>query len=461
MPELVKHHLRESDALVLESNHDLEMLKVGPYPWHVKQRVMSRTGHLSNDTRQRSFWPIPKASTGGPRYLVLAHLSENNNNPDVARISAEEALGRRPASCLSRPVAGRLAARTAAADCVVAFPKAAGQNPIMKLSVQVLVLLLFAVATPSGIVWGQAKPPTRPAVAYAVDGVLYLATESGEVVKKIDVEYPIGDFAISPDLKTVVFVPPHPGEEGGPLFVMDVASEKIEPVMPDPYFNDDSVAGDFALFYSDPEFSPDGKRVVFATHAYGEGNEVQLSGPLALLDIETREVSIVGSTVASDGLPLGYIRYPHWSPDGKQILGTVEGHSFVTDAAGKDLTEIILPAGEVIQSADSYGMLAVGWFGSGCVLYKAGEDLGHDPARIFTISTEETSPASELLRLPEDSLRGLREFSGGLRLFVDDVGFRVEGPGMSWLIQGDSEISYAHLLPQRGGANGQIPPSCK
>ena len=42
-------HLRGSDLLMLESNHDLEMLKVGPYPWAIKQRVMGRMGHLSNE----------------------------------------------------------------------------------------------------------------------------------------------------------------------------------------------------------------------------------------------------------------------------------------------------------------------------------------------------------------------------------------------------------------------------
>lgn len=101
LPELVKYHLRESDCLILESNHDLEMLKVGPYPWHVKQRVMSRTGHLSNHSVSEFL-----ADLGGfdarARLLVLAHLSENNNNPDVARISAEEALGRRPAEAVFR-----------------------------------------------------------------------------------------------------------------------------------------------------------------------------------------------------------------------------------------------------------------------------------------------------------------------------------------------------------------------
>ena len=95
LPELVKHHLRDSDCLMLESNHDLEMLKVGPYPWHVKQRVMSRTGHLSNHTVSE-FLADAEGFDARARYVVLAHLSENNNNPDVARISAEEALGRRP-----------------------------------------------------------------------------------------------------------------------------------------------------------------------------------------------------------------------------------------------------------------------------------------------------------------------------------------------------------------------------
>ncbi len=95
LPQLVKFHLRGADCLILESNHDLEMLKVGPYPWSVKQRVMSRTGHLSNHVVSE-FLADPEDFDGRPRHLVLAHLSEQNNTPDLARISAEEALGRRP-----------------------------------------------------------------------------------------------------------------------------------------------------------------------------------------------------------------------------------------------------------------------------------------------------------------------------------------------------------------------------
>ena len=98
MPQLVKVHLRDADCLVLESNHDLDMLKVGPYPWVVKQRVLSRTGHLSNHAVSE-YLADPDGFDARARFLVLAHLSLENNNPDLARLSAEEALGRRPAEC--------------------------------------------------------------------------------------------------------------------------------------------------------------------------------------------------------------------------------------------------------------------------------------------------------------------------------------------------------------------------
>jgi len=92
MPANIKMHLRGCDALVLESNHDLEMLRGGPYPWSVKQRVMSRVGHLSNDSLAQFF---SNDYDGGAAFLVLAHLSEANNHPELALQSAERALGGR------------------------------------------------------------------------------------------------------------------------------------------------------------------------------------------------------------------------------------------------------------------------------------------------------------------------------------------------------------------------------
>lgn len=96
IPEHVKFHLRGSDLLVLESNHDLDMLKVGPYPWVVKQRIMSRHGHLSNHAVSE-FLADPDGFDHHARYLVLAHLSDENNNIYTAEICAREALNRRPA----------------------------------------------------------------------------------------------------------------------------------------------------------------------------------------------------------------------------------------------------------------------------------------------------------------------------------------------------------------------------
>ena len=96
MPELVKVHLRGADCLILESNHDLDMLKVGPYPWALKQRILSRTGHLSNHA-VGEYLSDTDGFDGMARYLVLAHLSQENNNPYLVRLFAEEALRRRPA----------------------------------------------------------------------------------------------------------------------------------------------------------------------------------------------------------------------------------------------------------------------------------------------------------------------------------------------------------------------------
>jgi phosphoribosyl 1,2-cyclic phosphodiesterase len=92
VPEVVKQRVKGSHCLIFESNHDLEMLKVGPYPWYVKQRVMSRHGHLSNNATADF---LAGDFDGAAQVLVLAHLSETNNHPEIARLSAEQALAQR------------------------------------------------------------------------------------------------------------------------------------------------------------------------------------------------------------------------------------------------------------------------------------------------------------------------------------------------------------------------------
>jgi phosphoribosyl 1,2-cyclic phosphodiesterase len=89
MPESIKIHLRRVQMLLLESNHDLEMLKVGPYPWSVKQRVMGRNGHLSNS---HTCDYLEAGLDSGVQTLILGHLSEHNNHPEIVRMGAAQSL---------------------------------------------------------------------------------------------------------------------------------------------------------------------------------------------------------------------------------------------------------------------------------------------------------------------------------------------------------------------------------
>lgn len=90
---LVTQQLRGCAAVVIESNHSRDMLKAcDVYPWELKQRILSRLGHLSNE--DVADW-IRDGFDGVARYIVLAHLSQRANNPYLAKISAEVALQER------------------------------------------------------------------------------------------------------------------------------------------------------------------------------------------------------------------------------------------------------------------------------------------------------------------------------------------------------------------------------
>ncbi|HTC49174.1 MAG TPA: MBL fold metallo-hydrolase [Candidatus Aquilonibacter sp.] len=92
LPANVRDHLRGSDILIVESNHDVEMLRGGSYPWSVKQRVASNVGHLSN-VKLADF--LAGDYDNNAAFVVLAHLSEQNNHPEIARREAERALALR------------------------------------------------------------------------------------------------------------------------------------------------------------------------------------------------------------------------------------------------------------------------------------------------------------------------------------------------------------------------------
>lgn len=82
-------HIAEADLVVLEANHDVETLRSGTYPWPLKNRILGRGGHLSNDQSghllERAFGRTPRRQ----RWLWLAHLSQDNNTPRKARTQVE------------------------------------------------------------------------------------------------------------------------------------------------------------------------------------------------------------------------------------------------------------------------------------------------------------------------------------------------------------------------------------
>jgi phosphoribosyl 1,2-cyclic phosphodiesterase len=87
---LIRQKLNGCDAIVIESNHSRDMLRVcSLYTWELKQRIFSRTGHLSNE--DLADW-MTNDFDGTARHIVLAHLSQRANDPALARITAESAL---------------------------------------------------------------------------------------------------------------------------------------------------------------------------------------------------------------------------------------------------------------------------------------------------------------------------------------------------------------------------------
>ena len=86
---LVEDHCQDLDLLVLESNHDVQMLREGDYPPLLKARILSRVGHLSNEASAEL---LGRCLSPRLRAVVLAHLSEQNNDPGLARFAAGEVL---------------------------------------------------------------------------------------------------------------------------------------------------------------------------------------------------------------------------------------------------------------------------------------------------------------------------------------------------------------------------------
>lgn len=84
----VQEAIEGAEVLVLETNHDIELLKKGSYPWHLKRRILSNRGHLSNND---AAWALVRMKRK-PKKVFLAHLSEENNRPQLAKQAVSDIL---------------------------------------------------------------------------------------------------------------------------------------------------------------------------------------------------------------------------------------------------------------------------------------------------------------------------------------------------------------------------------
>ena len=87
--EEMGRYLAQAENIIIEANYDPKMLENGPYPWHLKHRILSENGHLCNSAAGDA---LRQYSSNGLRRVWLCHLSEENNHPELARAAVRQAL---------------------------------------------------------------------------------------------------------------------------------------------------------------------------------------------------------------------------------------------------------------------------------------------------------------------------------------------------------------------------------
>lgn len=301
------------------------------------------------------------------------------------------------------------------------------------------------------------SPSNVPAVVYQSGGSLFVATSSGRILKTVKTVPAIGTFAIYRDAQQIVFAPSGKklDSHGGQLYRLVPPKAAAIRLTYGPYYNKSARESEV---YSDPDFSPDGKQVVFSVHSQSTGDVVEAAGPFAIIDLQSGKVRLLASTlhVPGEAWGTGYAASAFWSPDGSYIILNFEDGFVLTDPSGKPFENL-----SALTTGDDWTS-SVAWLGSQCVVYVGGKDYPDSqnrPAKILNLKTRKTLLLHELLGLTERQTTDLLAISGSIRVRREDGKLLVETNEDKWSIPDADHKSNVRLLPSASETG--IPEPCR
>lgn len=317
--------------------------------------------------------------------------------------------------------------------------------------------LLLLLVLPSWPAFSQSAARSEGVVGYSIGGVLTIKSADGKTLHVFKTNPPVGTFALSPNGQSVVFAPlgPKPNHNGGPLYLLSIPSGKTRRLTHGRIYSKWEA-------YSDPDFSPDGKEVVFAIHSQlgpvpTDGDDAVMdAGPFAVLDLRTGVVKKLPSTLHIGGEGPAYGGSPHWSPNGKKILLNLGFFFALTGPSGDHLqdTSDWASANEVTY--------AVNWLGNACIVYIGGKDwktAEEQPAKVLNLLTHKTEPLDKLFDVNPDQVTNLVAFSPSISVRELADYLIVQTGNGSWSLPNAGKYSDVRVLP--ASADPQIPSACR
>jgi hypothetical protein len=315
-----------------------------------------------------------------------------------------------------------------------------------------LVLLLFGPE----VSLSQSPSANIPAVAYESEGAIFIATSSGRILQSLKTIPAVGTFSVFNDARKIVFAPlgTKPDSYGGQLYLLVPPKTTATRLTHGPYYDKSARSSEV---YSNPDFSPDGKRVVFSVHSQSAGDAVEASGPFATIDLKSSDVNLLASTLHVPGEAWGtaYAASAYWSPNGSEILLNFEDGFALTDPEGKLFENL-----SAMTTGDEWTS-SIGWLGSQCVVYVGGKDYPDSqkrPARFLNLRTHQSGALEELLDLRKNQVTGLVSISGEIRVRRQERELLVESGSDHWSIPDTDGRTQIRILPR---ATSEVPESCR